>query len=120
MEEPLPDDNPLMYAKQAILSLFPENGGSTQSIEVSLIWGVDGLDKSNVGSWDTDDLGQLKWDAQFTIYPPQNQLSLLKLCNWLENESELVQNGIVDCWIKQFDQFLKKDSENEIELPLDD
>ena len=73
-----------------------------------------------VGTWDTNDLGQLKWDAQFTVSLPQNQLSLLNLCDWLENESELVQNGIVDCWIRNLDEFIRNDSEDAEKLPLDD
>ena len=89
-------------------------------MNVSFVWGVEDIDKSHVGSWDSADLGKIKWDSKFTVSPAGNQLALINLCDWLETESQLVKNGQVYCWIKHLNKFISDDSQGELELPLDD
>lgn len=45
---------------------------------------------------------------------------MLKLCDWLENGSGLVQEGNVNCWIKRMDEFVRRETSNAASLPLSD
>jgi len=40
---------------------------------VTIHWGLDGIDRSNVDPWDVDDLGVLLFDNSFNILPAENQ-----------------------------------------------
>ncbi len=44
----------------------------------------------------------------------------MQLCDWLRTESELVQDGIVNCWIKQMDEFVRRETGNMTALPIPD
>jgi len=37
-----------------------------------MTWGVKDLDRSDVGLWDPEDLGELVWDEGFTVSPEEN------------------------------------------------
>ena len=74
---------------------------------VSIVWGIKDLDRSDVGLWDPDELGELVWDDEFDISPPENQQSLIKLCEDLKNDHELVKDNEVICWIQDMDTYVK-------------
>ena len=41
-------------------------------IVVNLNWGVKDLDRSNVGSWEPSEMGEIIWDDDFTVVPAEN------------------------------------------------
>ena len=123
MESMLSPDHPLKVASDVMLGEFSMGGGSPSSLEVAITWGVKGMDRSSVGLWESDNPGVLEWDEEFTVAPRRNQAALLNLCDWLETESELVQDGVVDCWIKRMDDFVRRETEqtgNATSLPIPD
>ena len=63
-------------------------------------WGVKGLDRDGVGSWDPEDIGKLIWDPTFTVTPKANQQSIMDLCTGLKINTELVADpNDIKCWI---------------------
>ena len=58
-----------------------------ENYEVSIVWGVKDLDRSSVSLWNPDEMGELIWDEDFTIEPPENQQAILDLCKDLQNDS---------------------------------
>jgi len=56
--------------------LVEENFSSTSSLKEAIViklnWGVEGLDRENVGLWDPEDLGEIVWDNSFTVAPKEN------------------------------------------------
>ena len=63
-------------------------------------WGVKGLDRDGVGSWDPEDIGKLVWDPTFTVTPQANQQSIMDLCNGLKTNTEIVSDpDNIKCWI---------------------
>ena len=47
--------------------------GLKSGIMVNINWGVKGLDRDGVSSWDPEDVGKLIWDDGFTVTPVLNQ-----------------------------------------------
>lgn len=58
-----------------------------ENYEVSIIWGVKDLDRSSVSLWNPEDIGELIWDEDFTIEPPENQQAIIELCKDLQNDT---------------------------------
>ena len=44
----------------------------------------------------------------------------MKFCDYLINESDVVSDKIVNCWIKNMDNFVRKESQNRISIPIED
>ena len=101
--EMLPDDTRLMIQLNLASKTFNAASGDKDSLSVNLVWGVAGLDRSEVGLWDPDNVGKLIWDDSFTIVPPENQQALLDTCADLRDNFELVKFNDVVCWIEDFD-----------------
>ena len=55
-------------------------------------------------------MGKLIWDDEFTVKPVENQRALIDLCNYLKDESDLVRNNRVTCWILDMQAMVEKDS----------
>lgn len=69
----LPKDHHLMVKSTLSSQTFSASSSDKEAFMVSIVWGVKGLDRSDVGLWDPDDLGRLEWDESFTIAPAKNQ-----------------------------------------------
>ena len=78
------------------------------------------MDRSKVGAWDAFDVGELQWDEDFTVSPVESQIALMKFCDYLVNESDVVSDKIVNCWIKNMDNFVRKESQNQVSIPIED
>ena len=65
----LPSHNPRQRAIDIQNSRFPKSPDD-ELITVTLFWGVQGLDKSRVGSWDEIYYGDIIWDTSFTLSSP--------------------------------------------------
>jgi len=78
--EYLPDDTPILATKDILNFEFTDTIGSNEELRITIHWGLDGVDKSEVGSWIPTDLGTLIFDDKFDVSPPANQLALLTFC----------------------------------------
>jgi len=66
-EEFLPNTHPMMILLKEVGEEFPSATNTQDSILVNWNWGIKGLDRSNVGLWDSADIGELEWDDTFTV-----------------------------------------------------
>ena len=106
-DELLPDDHPMIKTGKLISDEFVTTSDQSGAFLVSIVWGVKDLDRSEVGLWDPDVLGELVWDDAFDVSPEENQKSLIKLCEELRNDHELVKDNEVICWIEDMDLWLR-------------
>ena len=67
----------------------------TSSLRVYFVWGIAGLDRSNVDQWDPTDIGKVVYDNQFDMSSEANQQRIVDICNDLKNSS-LVLNSQVE------------------------
>ena len=51
---------------------FTSSASLNEAIVVKLNWGIKDLDRSNVGLWDSKDMGRLVRDEEFTVSPRRN------------------------------------------------
>ena len=98
-DELLPDDHPMIKTGKIISDEFMTTSDQSGAFMVSIVWGVKDLDRSSVGLWDPEEIGELVWDEEFDISPAENQRSVMKLCEDLRNDHELVKDNEVICWI---------------------
>ena len=114
----LPVDHPLMIVQKILAERFSTTADQKEALRVNIIWGVKGLNRDDVGLWDPEDLGKLVWDDDFTISPPENQLALMDFCVDLRENSPVVKENEVNCWIEDMDRFVREDSNGELSLPI--
>ena len=101
-----------------MLDVFDTGLGTPSTLSVQVTWGVKELDRSQIKDWDPTDVGILVWDDKFNVAPPENQQAIFDFCEMLEFESDVVKDGIVECWIKMFDTFVRKETNSELFVPL--
>ena len=106
-DELLPDDHPMVKTGKLISDEFVTTTDQSGAFLVSIVWGVKDLDRSEVGLWDPEVLGELVWDDQFDVSPEENQKSVMKLCEDLRDDHELVKDNEVICWIQDMDIWLR-------------
>jgi protein dispatched 1 len=71
------------------------------SVKVHVVWGVAGIDDSNVDRFDPDDIGTVVWDSNFDVSSPAAQRTVIYMCDDLES-SDLVLDGLVQCFMKDY------------------
>lgn len=86
----LPESDPLIILIDDISENFSSTSGLKENIMVKINWGIKDLDRSDVGLWDSKNLGKLIWDDEFTISPPPNQVALMDFCTELRDKNPLV------------------------------
>ncbi len=103
-----------MVLQEEVFNNFKQQGsfssaGNVQgAVYVNLNWGIKGLDRSDVGLWDSTDQGRLIMDDDFTVAPVRNQEALFNLCNDLLDDHELVKDNKVTCWILDMKAMVEK------------
>lgn len=112
-EEFVPDgDEYINFITEFSTNLKPlsenSSGIGKGAIFVNLNWGIKDLDRSDVGLWDPSDAGEIVWDDDFKVSPPDNQKALLDLCIELKEESNLVTDNDVVCWMLDFNAYVKQ------------
>ena len=106
-EEYLPSDSPLMTLQKDVERNFFSTSALKDSLVVNLNWGINDLDRSDVSTWDVNDIGELIWDEELTVVPARNQQALLDLCTDLrDNRDDLVKDKFVTCWVTEMDAFV--------------
>lgn len=77
-EEFIPEDHPDLRAQKIWLNHFVEKTYFMQPIDVDLIFGVKGVDRSGGShqerTWDPQYLGEVIWDDAFDVAKPENQV----------------------------------------------
>ena len=87
-EEWLPEDNEIIVLSNEIDSNFSKAvDGLKKGLMVNINWGVKGLDRDGVSSWDPEDVGKLIWDDGFTVTPVLNQQSIMDVCKGLKTNT---------------------------------
>lgn len=66
MEQYTPYDHYVMVAFRKILFGFNE-GDQAQTIVVDIMWGVEGINKTNVDYFNASDIGRATWDKEFDL-----------------------------------------------------
>ena len=109
-EEMMHKDMQVIRTQDIMLDVFDTGLGTPSTLSVQVTWGVKELDRSQIKDWDPTDVGILVWDDKFNVAPPENQQAIYDFCEMLEFESDVVKDGIVECWIKMFDTFVRKET----------
>jgi len=80
-----------------------QSGGEQESIQISLFWGISGIDKDGSSLWDSEEYGSAIFDPDFDMSSTANQQRLYDICISL-GTNPLVLGGAtnVDCWIEDF------------------
>lgn len=71
-QEYIPSNDPLIMLKTEVQDHFASHASFDEAIVVKLNWGIKDLDRSDVGLWDSIDVGRLVWDEEFTVSPRRN------------------------------------------------
>lgn len=71
-EDYLPRDHPVIITQTLVEENFSSTSSLKEAIVIKLNWGVEGLNRENVGLWDPEDLGEIIWDDSFTVAPKAN------------------------------------------------
>jgi hypothetical protein len=76
---------------------------------VNLYWGSGEIDRTGENQWNASFIGVLSYDGEFDISAPEAQSYLLKVCQALPLETEIVvqDDDVVDCWIETFKYFVE-------------
>eukprot|EP00357_Protocruzia_adherens_P001729 CAMPEP_0115016268 /NCGR_PEP_ID=MMETSP0216-20121206/27324_1 /TAXON_ID=223996 /ORGANISM="Protocruzia adherens, Strain Boccale" /LENGTH=978 /DNA_ID=CAMNT_0002386669 /DNA_START=407 /DNA_END=3343 /DNA_ORIENTATION=- len=107
-EEFIPEDHELRRTLVAMEDNFPkgENDGAQITF---VVWGLDGVDRSDVNRWDAEDRGDLEWDDSFDMSPPESQQKMADFCDQLKTiqDKDLVQSpDDVTCFLDTFRSYL--------------
>ena len=81
----LSDANRILKAYNSQDKEFPKTADDSY-VKVSLFWGVDGLDRSQLSRCDDSNLGELVWDPSFSVSSPQAQQFIMTLCEGLRRD----------------------------------
>ena len=61
-----------MVMKDVMEYDFAGTTNSMDNLNVKIHWGIEGIDRTDVGNWDADASGELIWDQNFNILPYEN------------------------------------------------
>lgn len=104
-EEFLPEDNEVTIATSLLSSAFP-TGGSDFSVRVTLIWGLEGLDRSGTSKYEPEDNGRAILDDTFDLKKAEAQQAMLVACEEIEKETGVLVSAELqepaECWIRDF------------------
>ena len=108
----LSDANRILKAYNSQDKEFPKTADDSY-VKVSLFWGVDGLDRSQLSRWDDSNLGELVWDPSFSVSSPEAQEFIIALCDELKRDEGNVNEadnenggGVVSCFMEGFRDWL--------------
>ena len=96
----LPDSHWVTKLQKSLRNDY-HTGEDDDTIQVSFVWGIDGISKKGVGTWESDNRGTNVYDDNFDMSSVANQQRILDICTELRTH-ELVKNSKVTCWVKDF------------------
>ena len=73
--------------------------------EVTLFWGVQGIDKSSANQFNVSNVGEVVLDSKFNLAKSQSQEHLAAVCKALKSADFIMPNS-VDCWLDDFKLYL--------------
>jgi len=98
--EILPSSHYLSKQRDSVRNDY-HNGENDNSITVSFLWGIKGLDNSGISKWDASNRGTIIWDDDFDLTTSANQQRIYDICQNLKTNS-LVKDSDVTCWIEEW------------------
>mmetsp|Transcript_30331 Transcript_30331/g.34452 ORF Transcript_30331/g.34452 Transcript_30331/m.34452 type:complete len:967 (+) Transcript_30331:157-3057(+) len=104
------DDHDIPIVTKALRNDF-HTGEDDGELVVKLVYGIDGLDRSDVVPYDVESIGEVEWDDNFNLAPTQNQSRLVEICAQLKDFNQ-TQDGITNCFIEDFKSWII-DTKNE-------
>lgn len=80
-EEFLPPDHQLTKISEIVEENY---SGGIINLGIDIYWGVEGIDKSDVGRWSPENIGEVIWDEKFDLTPIENQQNVMDFCEDLK------------------------------------
>lgn len=105
----LPNSHPLQVALNLKFQAFPSSD-SSRYVNVHLLWGIDGIDRSGTSRYAPLDIGKALIDEQFSLRTAEAQQRLLEACEFFEdpNRELLATERTIEkstCWIRDFQKW---------------
>ena len=76
------------------------------------MWGIQGINKDAVSTFNSSDIGQIIWDRSFDISKEKAQLNVHNFCQEIKNSTLVFKNSTVSCWTDNFKAFLTQEKEH--------
>ena len=113
------DDHPLIIAEHLIQDEFT-TGQHDFNIEVSFVWGIQGLDEEGTDFWDPYDNGDVIWDANFNLVTNSEakQLKFIEICEELRADDMVFKSvdGLT-CFIDDFKNWVLTQTNGTFPVP---
>mmetsp|Transcript_40520 Transcript_40520/g.46463 ORF Transcript_40520/g.46463 Transcript_40520/m.46463 type:complete len:961 (+) Transcript_40520:130-3012(+) len=116
-EKWVPSDSNVSEAFDAIQDTF-HKGETDGFIKVNIVYGIDGLDRSDVRAYDVESIGDVEWDNNFDLSPKANQERMIEVCSLVKN-SPLVQDQIIECFMADFKTWITNDGADSTAFPVE-
>jgi len=101
-EQWLPDGHFIQKSVDLLLNGY-QKSDFDDLVRVKMVWGPDGLDRSNYDLYKPDEPGQVIWDQNFDLSPEENQEYLVQVCINAESSGLLAPtSGNANCFINEF------------------
>lgn len=68
-------------------------------------FGPSDIDRDGVSKWDAHNVGELKWDENFDLSPPENQLWAYNFCEKTKNFEQVLDQEVM-CFLPDFRNFI--------------
>lgn len=106
-EQLLPNSHPVTVVQKVLRDEMGTRGTGHQQLQVRILWGVSGVDRTNLSRFDRTTPGTPILDKSFDLRPAEAQWHLLRTCQKLRYDSSLVAMKLpaeerVRCWIEDF------------------
>eukprot|EP01029_Cantina_marsupialis_P020743 TRINITY_DN4883_c0_g6_i1.p1 TRINITY_DN4883_c0_g6~~TRINITY_DN4883_c0_g6_i1.p1 ORF type:complete len:817 (-),score=224.69 TRINITY_DN4883_c0_g6_i1:591-2762(-) len=100
----LPDSMDIMKSKNFFETQFSQSSDDP-NMPVIYVFGIAGLDTSDVSKWDPTDYGTLEWDNGFDLSIPSNQEWVLDFCTDLADQDKLIIQRDVTCFMEAYKEW---------------
>lgn len=94
-EQLLPERYDVSYAREIVMDQFGYGEG-TNNVVVRFVFGIKGVDRTNVEYYDQDNLGQVIWDTNFNLNDRVTRTNLEVFCKNLRDVISLITNRMLD------------------------
>jgi hypothetical protein len=94
-EQLLPGKYDVTYTRGIVMDQFGYGEG-TNNVVVRFVYGIEGVDRSDVEYYDQNNLGQVKWDTTFNLNLEATRIQLENFCRSLRNVIFLIINRMLN------------------------
>eukprot|EP00357_Protocruzia_adherens_P033057 CAMPEP_0115044012 /NCGR_PEP_ID=MMETSP0216-20121206/47211_1 /TAXON_ID=223996 /ORGANISM="Protocruzia adherens, Strain Boccale" /LENGTH=592 /DNA_ID=CAMNT_0002426443 /DNA_START=121 /DNA_END=1896 /DNA_ORIENTATION=+ len=103
----------IQTARTALEDSFPQDQRTGQ-FRIKLIYGIKGLDRSDIYPMDPTMVGEVVWDYTFNLAEKASQERMLEMCSQLLTNPK-VKDGIIQCFMRDFKNWC---DQNEYRFPV--